>query len=218
MSLLSQIQQLTETTYRQKTGVNFEKYLIGYSRFRYLSQFARGSEDLSELARVFFRVVGNQLYLGIYFDHHLIQVLEHHDPRRGLTEANITAFMIFIEEINHAVHGALKFLEGQKNIRDEDFIRDLEIQAKVDTYLLLKYYLAYFNASKQLEQMDRLWLRHHVFESQDLNYQDRMIAERYFEAVEIGQRFTRFLESLPPEERGEELSRFRQMDYTTKKK
>ncbi len=218
MTLLAQVQQMTERTYRRPTGVNFEDYVIGYSRFRYLSQYASGSESLSEVARVFFRVVRGRLYLGIYFNDELIRVLEQHDPRRGLSEKNIQAFMIFIEEINHAVHGAWKFLEGHQRHIDEPFIRDLEIQAKVDTYILLKYFLAYFNPSKQLENLDRLWLRYHVFETQDYRYPDRMIAERYFEAVEIGQRFSRFLESLPPAERQDELSRFRKMDYAAKKR
>ncbi len=217
MSLLAQIQQITERTYRQSTGVNFENYLIGYSRFRDLSRVAFGAEALSEIARVFFRTVRNRLYLAIYFAEDLIKILEQNDPRRGISEKNITAFIIFIEEINHAVHGALKFLEGRRDIRTEPFIRDLEIQAKVDTYLLLKYFVAYFNATRQLEQMDRLWLKYHVFESQDFSYPDQRIAERYMEAVEIGEKFIRFLESLPPEERPEELSRFRQMDYQAKK-
>ncbi len=218
MSLFAQIQRLTEKTHRIAVGVNFEEYLIGYRRFRHLSRHARFSDALSEVARVFFRVVQGKLYLAIYFHRELIRLLERHDPRRGLSEKNIQAFIVFVEEINHAVHGARKFLEGHKNIAEESFLRDLEILAKVDTYLLLKYFVAAFNDSKQLEKLDRLWLRHHVFEKQDFDYPQREIAERYFEAVEIGERFSRFLESLSPEERPAELARFRRMDYHGKKR
>lgn len=217
MSLLAQVQALTERTYRQATGVNFEHFLIGYRRFRRLSQRAT-ADELSDAARVFFRVENDLLYLALYFDHALIRVLERNDPRAGLSERNISAFMIFIEEINHAVHGALKFLDGETDLQQESFIRNLEIQARVDIYLLLKYFLACFNPSKQLEKMDRLWLRHHVFETADYSYQSRILRERYMEANMLGERFCRFLEGLPVPERQSELSRFREMDYPQKKR
>lgn len=217
MSLLLDIQRLTEHTYKQSTGVNLEEFVIGKTRCDYLSQFCRGQNQLSHVARVFFRTVGRQLYIAIYFHKRLIHVLEKNDPRLGLSEKNITPFIIFIEEINHAFHGALRFLEGRKDVRDEDFVRDLELQAKIDAYMLLKYFLAYFNQTGQLEMLDKLWLKYHLFESQDLNYEDRNIAERYSEAIEFGEKFVRFIDSLPIAERGEELARFRAMNYHSKK-
>jgi len=217
MSLLAQIQTLTERTYLQSTGVNFEHFVIGYSRFRDLSRLAPRSNLLSEMARVFFKTAGHRLYIAIYFNRDLIEHLEANDPRYGLSEKNITAFAIFIEEINHAVHCALHFLEGETDVGREPFLRNLEIQAKVDTYLFLKYFLAHFNPSKQLEQMDRLWLRYHVFENLDFDYVDAVVAGRYLEAVAVGEKFTRFLEVLPVQERRGELHRFRHMSYAAKK-
>ncbi|RMF65615.1 MAG: hypothetical protein D6743_07735, partial [Calditrichaeota bacterium] len=105
MSLLAQIQALTERTHRFALGVNFEEYLIGYRRFRHLSRYARYSDALSEVARVFFRVVRGRLYVALYFHRELIELLERYDPRRGLSEKNIQPFIVFVEEINHAVHG-----------------------------------------------------------------------------------------------------------------
>lgn len=218
MSLMAQVQNLTEYTYRQKTGVNFENFIIGYRRFRALSSQARFGDLLSDAARVFFRVDDQRLFLAIYFDPALIRILERHDPRLGLNENNIRAFMLFVEEINHAVHGALKFMEGKANVRDEDFVRDLELQARVDVYLLLKYFVACFNRSRQLERLDRMWLRHHVFERESFDYDADTVASRYREANELGEKFSRFLEGLPIEERADELARFRERDYGSKKR
>jgi hypothetical protein len=82
-----------------------------------------------------------------------------------------------------------------------DFIRDLELQAKVDSYLLLKYFLACCNASGQLEKMDRLWLRHHLFERVDLDYHSTVLQERYGETTHLAEKYTRFIDALPPAER-----------------
>lgn len=218
MSLLLDIQRLTEFTYQQNTGVNLEEFVIGKSRFDYLSKFCRDHQALSQVARVFFRVVQEKLYVAIYFHHELIKTLERHDPRAGLSERNIIPFIVFIEEINHAIHGALKFLEGNRDISDEEFLRDLELQAKIDTYLLLKYFLAYFNQSGQLEMLDKLWLKYHIFETQDFSYDNRTLAERYAEAVSLGEKFVRFLDCLPREERRDELIRFRALDYAAKRR
>lgn len=217
MSLLLDIQRLTEFTYQQKIGVNLEEFIVGKSRFDFLSQFCSDRIDLSQIARVFFRTVSDQLFVAIYFHKDLIRALENNDPRFGLTEKNIIPFIIFIEEINHAIHGALKFLEGNQNIRDEDFLRDLELQAKIDTYLLLKYFLAYFNQSGQLEMLDKLWLKYHLFEIQSVEYEDKNLTERYSDAIELGQKFVRFIDCLPIAERRDELTRFRSMNYFFKK-
>jgi hypothetical protein len=216
MSLLADIQTLTERTYHP-TGVNFEEFLISRERFWYLSQFDRRSRELPDLARVFFRIARGRLHVGIYYSTELIEALETHDPRTGLSEKNITAFRVFVEEINHAVHGALKFMEGQTNIHGESFVRDLELQAKIDCYFLLKYFVAYFNKSRQLEQMDRLWLRHQLFECDDTNYDSQELSAIYAEALQCGEKYTRFLDALPPAERLQEIRWFRSLPYEIKR-
>jgi hypothetical protein len=204
-----------ERTYHP-TGVNFEKFLIGRERFHHLSRFDRRARELPALARVFFREANGRLYVGIYYSAELIEALETNDPRAGLSEKNITAFRVFIEEINHAVHGALKFMEGQTNIYGENFVRDLELQAKIDAYFLLKYFLAYFNESHQLERMDRLWLRYHLFECDDADYASPQLASIYREASGLGEKYTRFVDTLPTVERLQEIRHFRRLPYEEK--
>jgi len=218
VSLLRQLQEITERTYRQCSGVNLENFIIGRRRYAYLSSLC-GSEtmQLSDIARVFFRQIGNRLGLSIYFSNQLISHLELHDPRRGLTEKNIYEFIVFIEEINHGVHGAIKFLRGDRQILREEFCRDLELMAKIDSYQALKFFLACFNPDRQLQNFDRLWIKHHLFERPRFDYASAKLARRYAEANHLGEKYTRFLDGLASEDRVAELRHLQAMGYLDKK-
>lgn len=219
MSLLRELQQITERTYKKSSGVNLEEFIIGKRRFLTLSEIcSQETRELSNLARIFFRVVGGRLYMAIYYSESMISVLEANDPRKGLSEKNIYPFVVFIEELNHAVHAAIKFISGEREIQHEEFIRDLELLAKIDTYQILKFFVAYFNQSKQLEKFDRLWLRHHLFERSDFSYHNPHLANRYFETNWLGEKYTRFLDGLSPKQRVDEIRQFRAMDYPMKKR
>ena len=142
-TLFSQIQKLFERTYAQ-VGINLEDCLIDRARCAQLSKLAGASaRELSEWARTFLRHANDQLYVGIYYSRWLIEQLEHHDPRAGLNEANIRSLIMFVEEINHALHAALQFKTGQREIESEEFARNLELQAQVDTYLVLLLFVAF---------------------------------------------------------------------------
>lgn len=217
MSLLSELQQITERTYQQSSGINLEKFIIGKQRFQDLSQLAgTQTRELSEAARMFFRVHEDNLFLAIYFADSVISTLEQCDPRSGLSEKNILPFMVFVEEINHGIHTALKFRAGDRMEEREEFACDLELMAKVDSYQILKFFLAYFNDSKQLESFDRLWLRHHVFERGDFTYDDTALVHRYQETTWLGEKYTRFLDNIPTDNRLGEMRRFREMPYLVK--
>ncbi|MFQ5603271.1 MAG: hypothetical protein ACE5HS_08375 [bacterium] len=217
MSLLKELQLITERTYQMNSGINLEKFVIGRKRFRELNRFC-GAEtlELSDSARVFFRAANGKLFLAIYYSNEIISVLEKFDPRQGLHEKNIQAFVVFIEEINHSIHAALKFISGETEVQTEEFLRDLELLAKIDTYLILKFFLAYFNPSKQLENFDRVWLRFHLFERQNFDYESRRLAERYYQTNHLSEKYVRFLDSLPPKHRVHEIRRFRDLPYANK--
>lgn len=218
MSLLKELQHITERTYQQGSGINLEEFVIGRQRFGDLSRkSAENTRELSDIARTFFRVTGNRLYLAIYYSDRMIASLERHDPRRGVNEKNIYPFIVFIEELNHAVHGALKFLSGERNLQREDFIRDLELLAKIDSYYTLKFFVAYFNQSKQLEEWDRLWVRHHLFEQWDYDYVRQSLRDRYLETNMLGEKYTRFLDGLGSRQRIAEIRKFRKMAYPRKR-
>ena len=131
-TLFSEIQRLFERTYAQ-VGINLEDCLIDKQRCGQLSRAAGASaRELSELARTFLRKADDRLHVGIYYSRWLLEQLERHDPRKGISDVNIRCLIAFVEEINHALHASLQFQRGIREISSEDFARNLELQAQVD--------------------------------------------------------------------------------------
>ncbi|HEY8669581.1 MAG TPA: hypothetical protein VIL63_01970 [Terriglobales bacterium] len=217
-TLFSQIQRLFERTYAQ-VGINLEDCLIDQRRCRQLSRLAGASaRELSELARTFLRTANDQLYVGIYYSGWLIEQLEQHDPRAGLTNRNIRSLIMFVEEINHALHAALQFRKGERQIASEDFARDLELQARVDTYLVLLLFVAFFRKTQRVSRADRRWLRFHLFASQNPGaFEDRNLRARYLETTELAASYTHYLDTINGLRRLEEIRQFRSLDYGSKK-
>jgi hypothetical protein len=217
-TLFSQIQRLFERTYAQ-VGINLEDCLIDRQRCAHLSIMAGASaRELSDLARTFLRRADEQLYVGIYYSRWLIEQLERHDPRTGLSDRNIRSLITFVEEINHALHAALQFKNGERDIASEDFARNLELQAQVDTYLVLLLFVALFRKAQRVSRMDRRWLRFHLFARQCPGaFHDRNLRSRYQETNELASSYTHYLDTLNGLRRLEEIRRFRSLDYGAKK-
>ncbi len=151
-TLFSEIQRLFERTYAA-VGINLEDCLIDRRRCGQLSRLAGASaRELSELARTFLRSADGQLHVGIYYSRWLIEQLERHDPRSGLNDANIRSLAAFVEEINHALHAALSFQRGVRAIGSEEYARNLELQAQVDTYLVLLLFVAFFRKAQRVSR------------------------------------------------------------------
>jgi hypothetical protein len=217
-TLFSQIQKLFERTYAQ-VGINLEDCLIDRHRCRQLSILAgRSARELSELARTFLRSADDRLYVGIYYSRWLIEQLEQHDPRAGLSDRNIRSLITFVEEINHALHAALQFKNGSRAIDSEDFARNLELQALVDTYLVLLLFVAFFRKTQRVSRTDRRWLRFHLFARQCPDaFQDSNLRARYLETNELASAYTHYLDSLNAVRRVEEIRLFRSLDFSAKK-
>ena len=218
-TLFSELQRLFERTYAS-VGINLEDCLIDRSRCEQLSRMAGASaRELSDLARTFLRTADDRLYVGIYYSSWLIEQLEKHDPRSGLSNSNIRSLIMFVEEINHALHAGLQFKAGLRRIDSEDFARNLELQGLVDTYLVLLLYVAFFRRSQKVSRMDRRWLRFHLFESRSGNaYQDANLRARYLETTELAAGYTHFLDSLNGVRRLEEIRNFHALSYEQKKR
>ena len=217
-TLFSQIQRLFERTYAQ-VGINLEDCLIDRTRCAQLSILAgRSACELSELARTFLRRAGDQLYVGIYYSRWLIEQLEQHDPRAGVGDSNIHSLIMFVEELNHALHAALQFKNGTREIAAEDFARNLELQAQVDTYLVLLLFIAFFRKTQRVSRMDRRWLRFHLFARQcPAAFRDANLRARYLEATQLAASYTRYLDTLNAQRRLDEIRRFHSLDYGGKK-
>lgn len=217
-TLFSQIQKLFERTYAQ-VGINLEDCLIDRHRCAQLSLLAgKSARELSELARTFLRRADDRLYVGIYYSRWLIEELERHDPRAGLGDHNIRSLIAFVEEINHALHAALQFRSGMRELDSEDFARNLELQAQVDTYLVLLLFVAFFRKTQRVSKTDRRWLRFHLFARQCPDaFSSRNLRARYLETSELASSYTRYLDTLNGMRRLEEIRAFRSLDYAGKK-
>ncbi len=218
-TLFSQIQGLFERTYAQ-VGINLEDCLIDRHRSSQLSAVAGASaRELRELARTFLRRADDRLYVGIYYSRWLIDQLERHDPRAGLSDRNIRSLIVFVEEINHAVHAALEFKAGRREIGSEDFARSLELQAQVDTYLVLLLFVAFFRRTQRVSKWDRRWLRFHLFARQCPDaFANADLRNRYRETAELASSYTHYLDTLNGMRRLEEIRQFRSLDYDAKKR
>ncbi|HZS18288.1 MAG TPA: hypothetical protein VFA51_10205 [Candidatus Udaeobacter sp.] len=217
-TLFSQIQKLFERTYAQ-VGINLEDCIIDRTRCAQLSVLAgASSRELSELARTFLRRAGDQLYVGIYYSRWLIEQLEQHDPRAGVGDRNIRSLIMFVEELNHALHAALQFKNGIREIASEDYARNLELQAQVDTYLVLLLFVAFFRKTQRVSRMDRRWLRFHLFARQCPEaFRDTNLRGRYLETSQLAARYTYYLDTLNGHRRLDEIRRFHSLDYGGKK-
>ncbi len=217
-TLFEEIQRLFERTYAS-VGINLEECLIGRQRCRQLSALAGAqAAELSMLARTFLRAADGRLRVGIYYSSWLIEQLERHDPRRGLSTENIAPLIAFVEEINHALHASLRFQRGEQPGRGEDYARNLELQAQVDTYLVLLLFTAFFRKPGPITRADRRWLRFHMFESRSGGpYRDAALAARYAETTLLAGDYTRYLESLASSRRLEEIRVFHALDYGGKR-
>ena len=124
----------------------------------------------------------------------------------------------FIEEINHALHAALQFKNGAREIAAEDFARNLELQAQVDTYLVLLLFVAFFRKTQRISRTDRKWLRFHLFTQQCPDaFGDRNLRARYLETIELAASYTLYLDTLNAIRRVEEIRLFRALSYDGKK-
>jgi hypothetical protein len=125
---------------------------------------------------------------------------------------------MFVEELNHALHAAIEFKEGRREIGSEDFARNLELQAQVDTYLVLLMFVAFFRKTQRVSRADRRWLRFHLFASQTPGaYRCATLRTRYLETTQLASSYTRFLDTINGMRRLEEIRRFRTLDYVAKK-
>jgi hypothetical protein len=217
MTLLAEIQRLLEKTYGE-TGVNLEDCLLNSERHKFLAALCSTTAgQISDLGRTFLRVADGKLRVGIYYKPSVIEALEQNNPQFGLTDDNILPFMVFLEEVDHAVHAVLKYLEGHREVFTEEFVRDLELQAKVDSYLILQMYCAFFNDDKKFHDDDRRWLKACVFDSERFSYDDPVLVERYRESNQLGRRYVKHLDSLTPKRRTAEIRKFRKLDYQRKR-
>jgi hypothetical protein len=215
MTLLREIQLLLERTYAP-VPINLEQCLIDDGRCAALTRLAgAGAAGLAPGGRTFLRQEGGALHLAIFYAAPVIAELEANDPRRALNERNIAPLITFIEEIAHGVQAALLFLEGERAIETESYARNLEAQARVDTYLVLSK-LAQIVCGGAIPRRVGVWLRRQVFDGGYRRFHQARLRERYRAAETCARNFVRLLRKVPAEGRPETLRAFRRLCWEEK--
>ena len=215
MTLLREIQLLLERTYAS-IPVNLEQCLIGEGRCAALTRLAGpAAVDLAPGGRTFLRREGDALHLAIFYAPPVIDELERNDPRRAINERNIGSLITFIEEIAHGVQAALLFLEGERAIETEAFARNLEAQARVDTYLILSKFAALLCGGK-IPRRVGTWLRRQVFDDGHERFRNGALRLRYEVAQKCARLFVHRLRRVPASRRVEVLRAFRAMSWEGK--
>ncbi|MEM6821204.1 MAG: hypothetical protein AAF558_04525 [Verrucomicrobiota bacterium] len=209
MTFLAECQGVLEKIYRP-AGVNLERCVIGPNRF---SDLVRDSgidpNQFSGRAFTFLRPDRRQLRMALYYDPEIIKVLEHEDPRLSISHRNVAELIDFTEEITHGVHSALAFSDGVRAFEAESFACALEIQAKVDVYLMILRALKAL-VGDELGEDAVQWLKAQVLDGYGYSEMPFILARRYRMAVEIAGRFIEALFQLEAKQRLEWLRKFRQ--------
>ena len=216
MTLLREIQLLLERTYAP-VPINLESCVIGESRCAVLNRLA--GEEASRLApggRTFLRQAGDSLYVAIFYSRPVIAELEANDPRETLNERNISALITFIEEIAHGVQAALLFHEGEREIESEAYARNLEAQARIDTYLVLSKFSHLLCGKGKIPPSVGIWLRRQVFDKSHRRFTCPRMRARYGAARRCALGFLRQLRRIPLADRGDALREFRALNWMGK--
>jgi hypothetical protein len=215
MTLLREIQTLLERTYAP-VSINLESCLIGEGRCAALNQMAgENSAHLAPGGRTFLRQAGDSLYVAIFYSRPVIAELEANDPRQTLNERNISALITFIEEIAHGVQAALLFHEGEREIDSEAYARNLETQARIDTYLVLSKF-AHIVCGEPIPRRVGAWLRRQLFDNSHRRFIAPRLRDRYGAAQRCALGFLRHLRRLPLADRHDALREFRALNWPDK--
>ena len=109
-------------------------------------------------------------------------------------------------------------LAGKSARELSELARNLELQAQVDTYMVLLLFVAFFRKTQRVSAMDRRWLRFHLFARQCPEaFRDANLRGRYLETSQLAASYTRFLDTLNAVRRVDEIRRFHSLDYGAKR-
>jgi hypothetical protein len=133
-----------------------------------------------------------------------------------LNERNISALIAFVEEIAHGVQAALLFGEGERAIDSEAYARNLETQARIDTYLVLSKFAHVLCGGGKIPRQVGAWLRRQLFDGSHRRFTSPRMQARYGAAQRCALAFLRYLRRLPLERRPEILREFRALSWPDK--
>jgi hypothetical protein len=216
MALLGELQRVFENTYDRRAGIDLERCVVGPRRCAELVSRSEWHPEMSDSARFFYYIDGSDLRLALFYACETIGALEERDPRRTLGEANVVPFLVFAEELSHAVHTTFAFHDGGSGrVQAVEFLDELELMARIDAYLVLRHFM--LGLTGRYTETDRAWARHHAVSRWDVPYEDAAIGARYRRAARGAARFLDGFEALPAGRQIVALRRFRRLPLSAKR-
>ena len=201
--LLPVLQSIIERTYGlEPLRGGVAPFVVGDAGLRALHHRDGGYGDL-EMGRPRLRLRPDSggYRAVVYYPDALVRHLERHDPRRGLDDANIDAFAMLVEELDHLLVVASRLAAG-RGVR----LLELEMHALVTKYLVVLHLLGRLTVRKRVSEFHRLWARHHLFEKYAGGADGE--SRRYREAARLASRYVAWLDRLAAVARRAELRRF----------
>jgi hypothetical protein len=212
--LINELQRKREKTYALDTGItNIEQYIIGdkgYEEF-YAKEEIRTVINSHSGARVLLRDAGDALKVSIYYPDEFIRELEDNDPRLGIHDDNVDLCASVVEELDHFL-----FIARNYKLNRPFSLLELELQANVTKYLVLKYFVARQNRSLKLSKFDKEYIRYHLFYKRRFDVEDTSERKRYEDAGKFGMMYTEYIDFLPQEDRLRDLRQFSRMTCPSK--
>lgn len=204
-SLLDTVHGLLRRTYELRAApLELTRFVIGDRGYAMLygGERFRSIRTLSALgARTLVRETPDGIRATVYYPDAMIRQLERHPPQHGLSEANVDAFAVLVEELDHL----LVIAERARADRPVTLF-ELELHANVSKHLVLSRFLA--GSARRLDPAKRAWLRHHLFDGVRYSDSDPAVRRRYREAARWAVRLVDELPAVPPRRRLDTLRRF----------
>ena len=205
-SLLETLQSIIERSYGMPPVIeDIGKFVVGDAGVRELYPETAGAGDAPQRARVLVREAGTTLRAALYYPDALVRHLERFNPLAAIGDANIDAFAVFVEELDHLLVLAARAAEGR-----QVSLLELEHHAIVTKYLVVLHFLGKHTGRRRLPEALRRWARHHLFE----RYAADEAGGRYREAAHLARRYVDHLEGMTVAGRHDELRTFQKRPFS----
>lgn len=210
--LLNRLQSLIETTYDWSTSIqNLAPFLVGDHGYRVLyagREILEESPGEGEGPRTLVTWRGGPVSLGVYYPDALVRHLEEINPLREISDKNVVAFSLLVEELDHLLMLAW-CARHERSVR----LLELEFHANVTKYFVLAHFLGRATRRVRLTAAQREWIQHWLFWEMGERLPEPQ-GHRYRTATRLALRFIRSLETVSAWERVTILRRFARQSWT----
>ena len=121
-----------------------------------------------------------------------------------------------LDHLSHALHTSFAFREDRRRLLRRTFPAELEVQAKIDVFLALVFFLQRLEGGGALSPAAREWVLRNLFDRGSTSYGSQELARRYALAARLGRRAVAHHDALPRSRRLDEVRRLRALSLREK--